>query len=259
MSLRREDLSDDLRQAVAAGELRVEYQPILSAVRGVVGAEALLRWSHSALGDRSPATSLSLTEETRVIDEIGRFLLSQACLDRGSWPSRDGRSLGVAVNVSPSQLLFGGFAESVVAVLVETDTPPELLTLEITESALIDDHPRAVVVLQELEGLGVRLALDDFGTDASSVSHLEDFAVGIVKLDRAFVGELSVGSASRQIVVAMVTLAHRLGISVAAQGVETGEQYKYVLELGCDYYQGRHFSPPVSAETFTRQVAADRR
>ncbi len=198
MSPRRVGLSDDLRRAVAASELHVEYQPILSAIRGVVAAEAQLRWSHSALGDISPTTLLPLAEETRLIDEIGRFVLGQACLDRRSWPSRDGRSLGVAVNVSPPQLLFGGFAESVVAVLVETETPPELVTLEITESALIDDHDHAVVVLEELKRLGVRLALDDFGTDGSSLSHLQDFAVDIVKLDHAFVGELSVGSPSRQ-------------------------------------------------------------
>lgn len=252
-------ISDDLRLAVAASELRVEYQPILSAIRGVVGAEALLRWSHTALGDISPTTFIPLAEETRLIDEIGQFVLSQACRDRHSWPPHDGRPLGVAVNVSPLQLLSGDFAESVVAVLVETDTLPALLTLEVTEGALIDDHDRAVVVLRDLKQLGVRLALDDFGTDGSSLSHLQDVAVDIVKLDRAFVGALSAGSPSRHIVGDMVTLAHRLGMRVAAQGVETSEQYASVLELGCDYYQGRHFSPPVSAQTFIGQVAGDQR
>ena len=243
----REGLGHDLHVAVAAGRLRVDYQPVLSNARRVVGAEALCRWSHPVLGAIPPSTFIPLAEESGLIDLVGLFVLRQACRDRGSWPGNDGRSPGVAVNVSPLQLMSGDFVESVRTVLADTGTPPQQLTLEITEGALIEDHDRALVVLADLKRLGVTLALDDFGTGRSSLSYLRDFAVDVVKIDQGFVRELSVDSPSRYIVEAVVTLAHRLGMLVVAEGVETSEQLESVLALGCDFYQGYLSSRAVSA------------
>ncbi len=247
----RTGLSHDLREAVEAGELRTNYQPILSPTRGVVGAEALSRWAHPVLGAIPPATFIPLAEETGLIDEVGRFVLAQACRDRGSWPNHDREPLGVAVNVSPLHLMSRGFTKSVKAVLDDTGTPPELVTIEITEGALIEDHARALVVLGELKRLGVTLALDDFGTGNSSLSHLRDFSVDMVKIDQSFVARLTTDSTSRHIVEAVVTLAHRLDMRVVAEGVETREQLESVLALGLDYYQGHLFSPAVSSQAFS--------
>jgi EAL domain-containing protein (putative c-di-GMP-specific phosphodiesterase class I) len=253
----RVGLSHDLRLAVSAGELHVNYQPIVSTAGGVVGAEALLRWLHPALGVVPPATFIPLAEETGLIDRLGRYVLTQACRDRASWPRVDGRELEVAINVSPLQLMSGDFVQAVESVLAETETRPGLLTLEVTEGALIEDRDRALVVLDSLKRLGVSLALDDFGTGSSSLSHLRDFPVDIIKIDRGFVGELGAGSPSRHIVDAVVTLAHHLDMRVVAEGVETDEQHESVLTLGCDYYQGYRFSSSVSSQAFCDLVEAD--
>ena len=246
----RAGLTLDLRMAVAAGELRTDYQPILSPTRGVVGAEALSRWAHPVLGAIPPATFIPLAEETGLMDEVGRFVLGQACRDRGSWPNHDGQPLGVSVNVSPLHLMSPDFGTSVRTALADSGTPPELVTIEITEGALIADHARALVVLTDLKRLGVTLALDDFGTGSSSLSHLRDFAVDLVKIDQSFVSKLMTDSTSRHIVEAVVTLAHRLGMRVVAEGVETRGQLECVLALGFDYYQGHLFSPAVSSQEF---------
>jgi diguanylate cyclase (GGDEF)-like protein len=251
-------LSHALRLALAAGELCAEYQPIVSTNGGVVAAEALLRWPHPSRGFVPPATFIPLAEQSGLIDRLGGYVLSRACRDRAGWPHVDGRELSVAINVSPLQLMTADFVDTVESVLAETGTRPDLLTLEMTEGALVEDRERALVVLGRLKRLGVSLALDDFGTGSSSLSHLRDFPVDIIKIDRGFVGDLGAGSASRHIVEAVVTLAHRLGLRVVAEGVETDEQHESLLALGCDYYQGYRFAPALSTEAFSDLVDGSR-
>ena len=250
----RLNLMHDLGGALERGELQTEYQPIVSMQRSdVTGAEALLRWRHPTLGLIGPSVFIPLAERAGVMVDLGLAVLRRACEDRASWPEncpagRPVAPLGVAVNVSVHQLMSAGFAASVEEVLEETGTPPALVTLEVTESALIEDHPRALVVLSSLRRLGVRLALDDFGTGSSSLTHLRDFPVDVVKIDRSFVADLGAGSTSRHIVEAVVTLADRLGMQTIAEGVETSEQWSTMRELGCDAYQGFIFSPSVASE-----------
>ncbi len=251
----RLDLSRDLRGALARGELKPHYQPILStADERVTGAEALLRWSHPTRGTIAPDTFIPLAEQSGLIVSIGRAVLEQSCHDRAKWLTIADSTgpMRVAVNVSAHQLMSADFTRSVKEVLAATATDPTSLTLEVTESALIQDRDRALVVLTSLKDLGLELALDDFGTGSSSLTHLRDFPVDIVKVDKSFVPHLTAESTSHHIVESVVILAHRLGMRVVAEGVETASQYESVRRLGCDYYQGYYFSPPVPAASFNQ-------
>jgi EAL domain-containing protein (putative c-di-GMP-specific phosphodiesterase class I) len=245
LSLRR-----DLRHAREAGQLRSEYQPIVSTFDGrIIGVEALVRWDHPSRGLVLPTTLIPLAEQSGLILEIGRWVLEQACPDRRRWRGLgQGEELGVSVNVSAHQLMKPDFTAVVEDVLHTTETDPGLLTLEITESAFIQDSRRAGIVLQDLKQLGVKLALDDFGTGYSSLCYLQQFPVDVVKIDKGFVAELGRDGTSHAIVSAIVDLAHTLGLTVVAEGVETARQYENVAVLGCDACQGHYFAPPMSAD-----------
>lgn len=249
------NLSEDLRKAHQRGELRIEYQPILAtADRRITGAEALMRWCHRVLGPVDPESFIMLAEQSGLIIDIGRMVLTEACREMSSWPAPAGQELGVAVNVSPYQLMSAAFVPLVEQVLAETGVAADRLTLEVTEGSLIQDRQRALMVLESLRRLGVRIALDDFGTGSSSLSNLRDFPVDVVKIDRSFVSALGSDSQSLPIVEAVVVLARRLGMLSVAEGVETDQQYACVRELGCDYFQGHHFSSSVSASAFRELV-----
>jgi EAL domain-containing protein (putative c-di-GMP-specific phosphodiesterase class I) len=246
----RASLEQDLHGAAARGELRTEYQPIVNTLDGrITGVEALVRWAHPSRG-LVPATVLvPLAEHSRVITEIGLWVLERACLDRRGWrSSRQSGEPMISVNVSAHQLMSPDYAATVAAVLSETDTDPKLVTLEVTESVFVQDSERAFIVLSELKSLGVRLALDDFGTGYSSLNYLKRFPIDIVKIDRAFVADLADDPASHAIVLAVVELAHALGMTVVAEGIETVEQHKRLLALGCDSCQGYYFARPMPAE-----------
>jgi EAL domain-containing protein (putative c-di-GMP-specific phosphodiesterase class I) len=153
----------------------------------------------------------------------------------------------MSVNVSTQQLMAPAYAASVAAVLFSTDTDPELVTLEVTETVFAQDSERALVVLGDLKDIGVNLALDDFGTGYSSLTYLKRFPIDMVKIDQGFVADLAQDMASHAIVVAVVELAHKLGMTVVAEGVETAEQYQQLVELGCDACQGFYFAHPIPA------------
>jgi diguanylate cyclase (GGDEF)-like protein len=243
-------LTRDLGRAVGHKELRTEYQPVVRTSDGrVIGAEALLRWDHPVRGVIPPTTVIALAEQSGDIVNIGRWVLEQACTDRHRWASGHGDdTFEMAVNISAHELVAPGFTAMVADVLARTATDPSLLTLEITESAFIDDAERALVVLTELKGLGVRLALDDFGTGYSSLNYLKRFPVDVVKLDQSFIAELTKDKVSHAIVSTIIELAHRLELSVVSEGVETAEQRAEVALLGAEYCQGFYFARPISAD-----------
>ena len=250
LAAQRANLEHDLHGATARGELRTEYQPIVWTGDGrVAGVEALVRWAHPSRGLVTPATLIPLAEQSGLITEVGHWVLEQACLHRRRWQNgQQTNDLSMAVNISAHQLMSSGFAATVAAVLSDTDTDPKLVTLEVTESVFIQDSERALVVLTELKHLGVRLALDDFGTGYASLNYLKQFPIDIVKIDRTFVADVEHDGASRAIVIAVVELTHRLGMTVVAEGVETAAQHEQLTSLGCDYCQGYYFARPMSAD-----------
>ena len=242
-------LERDLRWALGRGELHTEYQPIVATADGrITGVEALIRWVHPTRGLVSPATLVPLAEQSGLIAEIGQWVLEQAWADRHRWQDESNDDdLGMSVNVSAYQLTSDNFVSGVAGALTTTDTDPHLLTLEVTESVFVRDSERALVVLNELKDIGVMLALDDFGTGYSSLSYLKQFPVDIVKVDQAFVADIGRDAASHTIVGAVIQLAHDLGMTVVAEGVETAEQHDEITRLGCDSCQGFYFARPMTA------------
>ena len=259
-AVNRVDLGRDLHGAAERGELRNDYQPIVRSLDGrLIGIEALLRWDHPDQGVVAPAVVVPMAEHTGLIDEIGMWVLQRACEDRRRLQRAQGEdALRVSVNVSANQLMGPHFCTSVAAVLEDTDTDPRALTLEVTESVFIEDSRRALVVLDELKKLGVDLALDDFGTGYSSLNYLQHFPVDQVKIDRTFVADLGRKPASSAIVGAVVDLAHALGLTLVAEGVETADQYREVRSLGCETCQGFYFAAPMSAERLCTRMTRGR-
>jgi EAL domain-containing protein (putative c-di-GMP-specific phosphodiesterase class I) len=229
------------------------YQPIVNTVDGrITGFEALLRWDHPMRGPVPPTTFIRLAEQSNLINQIGQWVLGQACADRSLWqqlcPWQD---IGIAVNVSAQQLMVESFPETVAYALGTNNTAPHLLTLEITESVFVRDSKRALNVLGQLKELGVTIALDDFGTGYSSLSYLNHFPVDIVKIDRTFVANVGHDPVSEIIVNSVVQLAHALNMKVVAEGIETEEQRSSVTALGCDSSQGYYFARPMPAAAVT--------
>ncbi len=210
-----------------------------------MGVEALLRWLHPTRGLVSPTTLIPLAEYSSLMVEIGLWVLEQSLAAAKSWQGlcRTG-GLEMSVNVSACQLRSPGFAQTVAEALHAADTDPRLLTLEVTESTSVSDA--AIGILTDLKSLGIKLALDDFGTGYSSLSDIARFPVDVIKIDRAFVAGLGEDAASATIVGSVIELAHGLGMTVVAEGVETEVQLQELARRGCDAYQGFYFSPPMS-------------
>lgn len=243
-------LRQDLHRALGRGQLSLEYQPIVTSRDGrITGFEALLFWTHPTRGRVDPAVVIPIAEQSGLVMDIGRWVLDVSWAERNRWqiPYR-GVDFGVSVNVSGLQLTSPGFTASVEAAVTAAHADPRLLTLEVTESAHIRDRGRARFVLDDLKTLGVTIALDDFGTGYSGLSNLKEFPVDIVKIDRSFVGALGRDVASGAIVKAVVNLAHDLGKTVVAAGVETVDQHEQITELGCDFAQGHYFARPTPAD-----------
>ncbi len=248
-ALRRLEIDSQLRGAAARGELVVHYQPVVDLEsRTIESLEALVRWDHPEEGLVPPGEFIPIAENSDLIDEIGTHVLHRACADAAGWPVLPDRPHRptLAVNLAPRQLQDVGVVDRVRAHLESTGLPPERLTLEITESALTLDPVTAQHRLEALKALGVRLAMDDFGTGYSSLSHLQRFPIDVLKIDRSFVAMIDepVGEA---LIRAVLDLANALGIETVAEGVETEEQRRALVDLGCRQGQGWLFSRPVDA------------
>ena len=250
------DLESSLQGATARGEMSLSYQPIVTTANGrLVGLEALLRWEHPVLGAIPPTAIIPFTEQAGMIHEIGDWALSTACAQR-AWCERElGVELTMAVNVSVHQFMASGFADSVRQALLATDTPPGALTLEVTETVLVSDVERATRALTDLRELGVKLSLDDFGTGYSSLRYLLSFTFDHVKIDRDFIKDLVRDPTSQKIVTAVIELAHELGVTVIAEGVETAAQHTALADLGCDFCQGYYFARPLTQSDLQARLA----
>lgn len=245
-AVQRLEMEEGLRHAIARGELRVHYQPVIDLADNVVLAiEALVRWEHPSRGLIGPAEFIALAEETGLIIPMGRWVLEEACRTVAEWNRRRDKPLGLAVNLSTRQLSEPDPAAMVSGILGRTGLAPGCLSLEITESRLMEDAVASAEVLAELHALGVRLTVDDFGTGYSSLLYLRRFPVDTLKVDRAFVSGLDTHAEDTAIVRAVIALGHSLGMQVVAEGVETMEQMVSLRLLGCDLAQGFLWSRPV--------------
>jgi diguanylate cyclase (GGDEF)-like protein len=241
-------LARSLPGAIGRGELHLDYQPIVDAGDGaVVGLEALLRWTHPSRGAIAPKVFIPLAEQSGQIIELGQWVLEQAWSDRCRWQEQRAADIGMSVNVSAHQFMSSGFTATVASVLESTSVKPELLTLEVTESVFVRDQDRALVVLAELKEVGVKLALDDFGTGYSSLGYLNALPIDVIKVDQNFVTKLTETPSSQAIVTAVIELAHTLGMTVVAEGVETAGQHHELAKLGSDRCQGFYFARPMLA------------
>ncbi len=239
-----------LHRALERRELTVHYQPVVE-IDGVTttGVEALVRWQHPVQGMVSPYRFIPVAEESGLIIPIGAWVLEQACHQLSDWHQRErtGPHGSIEVNLSARQIDDTRIVHTVEEILDRTGLPPQHLTLEITESALMKDAASALGVLRALKSLGVLLAIDDFGTGYSSLSYLQRFPLDILKVDRSFVEGLGTSPEGEAIVSAVITLAHALGLQVVAEGVETTRQLEVLRAFGCDLAQGYLFSRPLPA------------
>ncbi len=249
-------LETDLRKAVTNGDLVLYYQPKVETVSGrLVGSEALVRWQHAELGMIPPGKFIPIAEETGLILQVGHWVLQAACLQIKAW-QRDGLPpQRVAVNLSAHQFRQPELVETVVRVLDQTGVDPNLIELELTESAVMHNADVAVRRMLDLHEAGIRLAIDDFGTGYSSLSHLKRFPLDKLKIDRSFIQDIGSNAAGEEIVSAILAMAHSLNLSVVAEGVETAAQLEVLRRMRCDEIQGFYFSPPVPAPRFAEFVA----
>ncbi len=251
----RRALHQDLAHALTSGQITLHYQPQALTGHGVIepefiGFEALARWYHPVRGFVSPADFIPLAEESGLIVELGEWILREACREAASWS----KPMQVAVNLSPAQFLHGDLVGLVHSILLETGLQPGRLELEITEGVLIDDFDRGLSLLRRLKALGVRIAMDDFGSGYSSLTYLQAFPFDKIKIDRTFVLNLGRNAQSAAIIRAMIGLGHGLDISIVAEGVETQEQLTFLAHENCDQVQGYFLGKPAPIATYATIV-----
>ncbi len=251
LSSEQQFIRRELPRALSAHELELHYQPIVSAQGArIVGVEALLRWTHAGRGPIPPANFIPIAEQMGLMDTLGAFVLRRALAEAKRWPD-----LYVAVNLSPLQVRDRSIVDLVRTTLTETGVEPNRLILEVTEGVLIDNPDEMLKRIQDLRALGVRIALDDFGSGYSNLGYLQRFPFDKLKIDRSFVAALGRSSNGGVIIQAIVALGRALGVSVLVEGVETEEQRVLLRLAGCDEMQGFLFARPAPAKVIDRLLA----
>ena len=245
---RRVQLEEELRGAWDRGEMSVHYQPIYRlADRRLMGAEALCRWQHPRLGVVPPSVFIEVAEQSGLIEMLGRNVLLQACRDAAAWSQPGQEPPFVSVNISPRQLRTGDLPDVVASALAATGVLPRQLHVELTETAVLGDEVQASALLSRLRATGVKVWLDDFGTGFSGLSHLRRVPVDGVKIDRSFVADVLRDPDDLALTSAIIAMAHSLGITVVAEGIEAEGQYEVLRERGCDQGQGFWLGRPLPA------------
>ncbi|WP_295996922.1 EAL domain-containing protein [Rugamonas sp.] len=248
----RFDLETALRRAAELGEFELYYQPKVQISTGrMVGAEALLRWNRPGHGLVGPGEFIGLLEESGQIVQVGAWAIDQACRQIALWAEHGAGPLAVAVNVAGVQFNDTSLEQAVTESVARYGIDAGLLGLEVTETALMDDSARAIATLTRLRAMGVRIAIDDFGTGYSSLAYLKRFPLDVLKIDIAFIRDVTTSPDDAALVDAIIAMAHSLNLEVVAEGVETAAQLAYLGRHRCDQIQGYHFSPPVPAEQLT--------
>ncbi|MGY8872269.1 MAG: putative bifunctional diguanylate cyclase/phosphodiesterase, partial [Pseudomonadales bacterium] len=246
-------LSDDLRRATYENEFVLYYQPIVDLMtNGVAKVEALVRWIHPTKGIIQPSQFIPLAEEMGLIHEISSWVAKNALKQSIIWRSMSGREMPVSINTSP--LLYKGsptWIESWLSLLKANNIPGNMVTIEITESLLMESNDSIKSQLITLRDHGVEVSIDDFGVGYSSLSYLQELDIDVLKIDQSFVKGIERGSDSLALCEAVIVMAHRIGLKVIAEGIETVKQHELLLEAGCDYGQGYYYSKPIPATEFT--------
>ena len=259
-TLERLNLENELHRAIEHDELRLFYQPQVSLRNGeIIGMEALVRWQHPLRGLVSPMEFIPLAEATGLIVPLGEWVLRTACTQNRAWLAAGLRTVAVAVNLSARQFEVQDMVILTAKILNETGLDPSYLELELTESAAMGNAEAFVGVTEKLKGLSVTLSIDDFGTGYSSLSYLKRFALDRLKIDQSFVRDIIHDPDSAAIAQTVITLAHSLGLSVIAEGVETEAQLNFLRSRGCDEMQGYYFSKPLPAAEFEQLLREGRK
>jgi len=245
----------ELRDAISGGELRLDYQAVVDLARyEITGYEALVRWRHPREGDLAPADFIPLAEETGLIVQLGEWVLREACAEGARLAAGLDEVPQMSVNVSARQLHHPGFVEHVRSALEASGFPPSALTLELTESTLLESDERVSVSLRELKQAGVVIALDDFGTGYASLSYLQQFPIDVVKIDRSFTAKIDSPSSDLVLLKGIIDLGNALELNLVAEGIETPEQHRIIRRLGCQRAQGFYFGRPMA--TAQRELPA---
>lgn len=248
----RLDLERDLRAALSADQFELHYQPTIRALDGtVIGVEALLRWNRTGHGLVPPDRFIPLAEQLGLIVQIGDWVIQQACQQMAYWRDQ-GLAIPIAVNLSPAQLSHPSLIEHVARFTQQFGIQPGMLHMEVTESMMLSDPEEAIRHLQDLRDLGVDLSIDDFGTGYSSMAYLKRLPVNKIKLDRSFIQQIASDSREADLCAGIIALAHKLGLAVVAEGVETREQQDILAAMECDIFQGYLFSKPLPSDEATR-------
>lgn len=253
-AMRRLEIENGLRQALAEEQFEAHYQPMIETSTGkIVGAEALIRWRDPHLGQVPPDEFICVAEEAGVIGDIGRWMLRESCSQARAW--HDARHpIHIAVNLSAAQF-DRWLAETVREALDDSGLDPSYLNLEVTESSIMKNAEFAAAVLKDLKRIGIKVSIDDFGTGYSSLAHLKRLPIDVLKIDRSFVTDLTTDHDAVSLVMAIIGLAHNLGLGVVAEGVETEAQLSILNLLRCDEWQGYLLSRPVPVKEFNRLLA----
>lgn len=256
-AVERQSIEENLRRALKQGEFELHYQPKINLkTRAIIGAEALIRWTHPSRGSVPPAEFIPVAEDSGLIVPIGAWVLREACRQSRAWADAGLPAMTMAVNVSSMEFANEDFLEGVFSTLSETGMPHNRLELELTESVLMKRAESAVAVLQALRNKGIRVAVDDFGTGYSSLSYLRKFPVDALKIDQSFTRQISSDGDDSVIVKAVIGMAHSLKLKVIAEGVETLEELQFLCAHHCDEAQGYHFSQPLPALQFETMLKA---
>ncbi len=263
MTQDRVKFESELHEALRSRQFELHYQPKVDTLTGgVSSAEALIRWRHPQRGLVPPNEFISIADECGLLDAIGEWVLFEACRQAKAWQSEGLPSVRVAVNLAPSQFRLANLVDQIRRALEASGLNPQLLEVELTESAVMSDAEESIQILETISRMGVLVSVDDFGTGYSSMSYLRRFPIDKLKIDRCFVDQMTRRPEDASIVQAIISLAHSLHLKVIAEGVETPEQLALLTKLGCDQYQGFHFSPalePTQFFAFVKQTRVDAR
>ena len=252
---RKFTLENDLRTALRNDQFELFFQPQYDVrKKRIIGMEALLRWNHPTRGQITPDQFIDIAEDTGVIEDLGDWILEEACNRLGELRAQGHTELRVSVNLSARQFCQTNLQRRIVEILNVTNIPPELLELELTESSLLEDAGHSISTLKALRNIGVELSIDDFGTGYSSLSRLRRLPLSRIKIDRSFVSGLPLNQDDRAITKAIVSMAHELGMEVVSEGVETDAQKRYLQKINCDLLQGYHVGRPMRFDKLERML-----